>query len=86
MTGSSAKSQARHIVDILGGRTKTAELLEWPITKVDSVLRTGFFRCQDQRDVLERAWAAGININELDFVVHLRGLTRPVPTPERLSA
>lgn len=61
-------------------------ILGWSRTKLDSATRSGFFRCQDHRHVLESAWAAGINMNELDFVVHLRGLHRPVATPERTLA
>lgn len=50
----------------------------WPASKVDSCLRTGWIHGSDHRHVLESAWANGINMNELDFVVHLRGLSRPV--------
>lgn len=51
-------------------------MLGWPGTKVDSARRAGFFRCQDHAHILERAWAAGININQLDFVIHLSGMHR----------
>jgi hypothetical protein len=78
MTGErGAPNQARHIINLLGGRTVAADVLKWPQTKVDSCLRRGFVRCQDQRHVLESAWTVGVNMNALDFVVHLTGLHRP---------
>lgn len=77
MTGErAAPNQARHIVNLLGGRTAATNVLEWPQTKVDSAIRAGFFRCQDHRHVLERAWKHGIIINQLDFVIHLSGMHR----------
>lgn len=86
MTGNHT-SQARHIVDdILGGRSEASRILGWPLTKIDSVLRSGFIRGQDQRHVLESAWAAGKRMNELDFVVHLRGLHAPDTTLQRLAS
>lgn len=87
MTGDGrAPNQARHIIDLLGGRTVAPDVLEWPQTKVDSALRCGWIQCRDQRHVLECAWAHNINMNELDFVVHLRGLHRPVAAQERAAA
>lgn len=85
MTGNH-KTQAQHVFSLLGGRSEAARVTGWPLTKVDSILRTGFVRCQDQAHVLQTAWAAGININPLDFVVHLMGLQRPVTTPQRSAA
>lgn len=82
-----APSQARHIlIDILGGRTESSEILGWPLTKIESCLRSGFIRCQDHAHVLVRAQRAGKKINELDFVVHLRGLHPPVAIHERTAA
>lgn len=82
MTGKSTPTQSRHIVNLLGGRSRAAEILDWPLTKVDSCLRSGWIHGSDHRHVLESAWAAGINMNQLDFVVHLSGLHRPVAAPQ----
>jgi hypothetical protein len=78
--GRAAPNQARHIINLLGGRKPAERVLGWPRTKVDSAIRAGFIRCQDQRHVLERAWDAGIHINPADFIVHLDGLTRRITT------
>lgn len=81
MTGEhAAPNQARHIIHLLGGKAEAGRILGWSKTKVDSCWRTGFIRCQDHRHVLESAWAVGININQLDFVVHLHGLHRATLT------
>ena len=85
MTGNH-KSQARHVFDLLGGRTKAAQITGWPLTKIDSIIRIGFIRCQDQAHVLKTAWEAGVNINPLDFVVHLMGMHRPPVTASERSA
>jgi hypothetical protein len=84
--GRTAPTQARHIIDTLGGRTEAARILGWPLTKVDSCLRSGFVRCQDQKHVMASAWSEGIKIDAHDFVVHLRGLTPPWLTNERTAA
>jgi hypothetical protein len=85
MTGTPT-SQARHIIDLLGGRTEAARILDWPMTKIDSALRSGFIRCQDHEHVLTAAWSVAIRMNELDFVFHLRGLTPPWATNQRTAA
>lgn len=76
---------ARHIVDRLGGRSEAARLTGYPLTKIDSWLRSGFIPCRLHSLILESAWAAGITMNELDFVAHLRGITPPSAAPERTA-
>lgn len=85
MTGTGRPTQAKHIFDLLGGRSETGRILGWPLTKVDSCLRTGWIHGKDHAHVLNRAWAEGININQLDFVVHLSGMHRPAPTQQRTA-
>lgn len=83
MTGNQ-KSQARHIVDRLGGRSDASRITGFSLTKIDSMTRTGWIPQKDQRHVLESAWAAGVALNELDFVAHLRGAA-VVASPERTA-
>jgi hypothetical protein len=85
MTGNQT-SQARHIVDRLGGRSEASRITGYPLTKIDSMIRTGWVAGKDQAHILLSAWAASIPMNELDFVVHLRALRPPVATPERTAA
>ena len=80
MTGK-PKTQARHIVDVLGGRTRAAEITGYELTVIDSWLRTGWVHGKYHAHILESAWAAGVNMNQLDFVAHLFGLA---PRHERL--
>jgi hypothetical protein len=85
MTGNHT-SQALHVVALLGGRAAATDITGYNRTLVESWLRGGWIHGKYHCHILESAWAAGIAINELDFVVHLRGLTRPAPTPERTAA
>ena len=77
------KSQARHVVDLLGGRAETHRITGFPLTMIDGWLRHGWIHQQHHRRILESAWAEGKTINEFDFVVHLRGVQPPVSNPER---
>ena len=85
MTGNHT-NQAQHVVAILGGRAETTRITGFGRTLVESWLRQGWIHGKYHRQFLETAWQANITINELDFVVHLRGLHRPAPTPERAAA
>jgi hypothetical protein len=86
MTGK-PPSQARHIIDdVLGGRQRAHDITGEPLTRIDSMLRTGWIPQPLHQHFLESAWAAGVKINQLDFVVHLAGLVPPARQPERSSA
>lgn len=79
--------QARHIIDtVLEGRSRAAEITGLPLTRIDSMLRTGWVPQPLHQHFLESAWAAGVKINQMDFVVHLAGLVPPARQPERPSA
>lgn len=85
MTGQ--PSQARHIIDtIMGGRSRASEITGEKLSRIDSMLRTGWVPQPLHRHFLESAWQAGLQINQLDFVVHLAGLAPPARQPERPSA
>lgn len=78
-------SLARHIVDRLGGRSEASRITGFPLTKVDSWLRSGFIPCRDHEQILRAAWASGVTMNELDFVAHLRGVTPRVAAPQQAA-
>ena len=83
MTGK-RPSQARHIVDVvLGGRVRASEITGYPLTRIDSFLRTGWVQGKYHVTILTKAWEAGVNMNQLDFVAHLAGLSPPAREPER---
>jgi hypothetical protein len=71
MTGKQIKSQSRHIVDVLGGRTAASEITGEALTVIDSWLRTGWVHGKYHLTILHKGRAAGVNINPLDFVCHL---------------
>ena len=80
------KSQARHIVDLLGGRSEAQRITGLPMTMIEGWLRHGWIQQRHHRLILEKAWAEDKPINELDFVVHLRGATpAAVTSPERAA-
>jgi hypothetical protein len=87
MTGNPGPSQSRHIVDVLGGRVRAAEITGYSLTLIDSWLRCEWVHGKYHRHILESAWAAGVKMNQLDFVAHLAGLTPPVVErePERMA-
>jgi hypothetical protein len=83
MTGK-PPSQARHIVDaVLGGRVRAAEITGYPLTRIDSFLRLGWVHGKYHQHILLAAWAASVNMNQLDFVAHLAGMSPPPRQPER---
>lgn len=85
MTGKPT-TQARHIVDVLGGRLRAHEITGYPLTVIDSWLRTDWVHGKYHAHILLRAWAAGVKMNHLDFVAHLFGLAPAAERqPERLA-
>lgn len=77
-------TQARHVIDRLGGRAKAQEITGFPLSKIDSMLRMGWIQGKDQRHMLESAIAARAPLTALDFVVHLVDLhASTVTTPPR---
>jgi hypothetical protein len=84
MTGK-PPSQARHIVEVLGGRVPASEITGYSLTKIDSFLRTGWVHGKYHAHILESAWAAGVKMNQLDFVAHLAGMSPPARLPERMA-
>lgn len=83
MTGNPPPSQSRHVVDVLGGRVRAAAVTGYELTLIDSWLRGGWVHGKYHRHILESAWAAGIKMNQLDFVAHLAGMSPPVAEREQ---
>ena len=80
-------SQAEHVIGKLGGVNAAARLLgHRSASTVQGWKQRGYVPANRQKEVLEKAVAAGIDITERDFVVHL---VTPVPPdadePERAA-
>lgn len=81
------QTQARHIIELLGGPRKSAEITGESYERIRSYMRTGKIPYDEQPRWLSAGLAAGVRMNALDFVPHLIGVVPSAlgatPHPQR---